>query len=257
MRKIIIFKYLISFLILILSPAGFASTYASLCPVATEIIYALGAEKNLVGVSSACDYPLQVKQKPIIGDTNFVNMELLVKQKPDYLFALQSAKPKLGEISLTKTKPVYFEFSNIEQIYDAVNLIAKLTETEENAPKVIEKIKQNINEYKRENPKKILYVIQTNPLITIGKKSFITEIINKSGHISVTENLPYSYPNITQEYILKTNPEIIVVVFPSNTEILKKMFPNSKIIYLDKTQRDIINRPSVRVDEAVKFFSTL
>ncbi len=253
--KISIFKYLISLSIIFGGLNSLASTYVSLSPVPTEIIYALDAQNNLLGVSTTCNFPKEAKEKPIIGDTYFVNMEMILKQKPDYLFSMSSAKPMLGQLSQTKTKPVYFEFTKIEEIYDAINLIAELTEKEENAPKLIANIKKKVEQNKTKNPKKILYIVQTNPLITIGNKSFITDIIEKSGHKSVTSDINHYYPNITIEYAMKTNPDIVVVCFPTDMEKIKQLLPNSKFIYLTKEERDIINRSGPRVYEAVKLFA--
>lgn len=257
MKKIFIYRYVISFVLFLIGNITLASTYVSLSPVITEIIYSLGAENNLLAVSSTCNYPEKVKEKPIIGDTYFVNMEMIVSLQPDYLFAMTSAKPKLGELSLTKTKPVYFEFTNIEEIYSTINNIAKITNSEKNAQKLIKDIKQNIEGNKTNNPKKILYVVQTNPLVTIGSESYITDIIEKSGHISITSDIPYYYPNITLEYVLEKNPDVIIICFPSDVEKLKELFPKSRILYLSLKQRDIINRPGPRVAEAVKLFSKL
>lgn len=257
MTKISIYKFLISSAVIISGTTSFAATYASLSPVPTEIIYALGAQENLLGVSSTCNFPSEAKEKPIIGDTYYVNMEMLVNLKPDYLFAMTSAKPKLGELALTKTKPIYFEFTKTEEIYDAINNIAKLTNKEENAKKLIDDIQIKIDKSKTQTPKRILYIVQTNPLITIGSNSFITDIIKKSGHISVTEEIEHYYPNITLEYAMRTNPEVIVVCFPDDMTKIKKLFPNSKFLYLDQEKRDIINRSGPRVYEAVKLFADL
>ena len=255
--KISIFKYLISILLMFVGVSCNASTYASLSPVPTEIVYALGAEDNLLGVSNTCNFPKEVKEKEIIGDTYFVNMEKLITLKPDYLFAMTSAKPKLGELALTKTKPIYFEFTTIEDIYKAIHRIAELTEKRENADNLISKIKTEIEINKTQNPQKILYIVQTNPLITIGNKSFITDIIKKSGHTSVTENINHYYPNITLEYALKTKPDVIIICFPTDTEKIRKLFPDSKFLYLSVEQRDIINRSGPRIYEAVKLFARL
>ncbi|MBE7704353.1 MAG: hypothetical protein E7Z90_00915 [Cyanobacteria bacterium SIG29] len=255
--KISIYKYLISAVCLTLGLASYATTYASLSPVPTEIIYALNAEENLVGVSTTCNFPEETKEKPIIGDTYFVNMEMMVKLKPDYLFSMSSAKPMLGQLSQTKTKPIYFEFTKIEEIYDAINYIAKLTNTEENAPKLIESIKTKVEQNRTKNPKKILYIVQTEPLITIGEKSFITDIIEKSGHKSVTADIDHYYPNITLEYAMKMSPDIVIVCFPTEMNKIKKLLPNSKFIYLTENERDIINRSGPRVYEAVKLFANL
>lgn len=257
MKKISIFKYLISLCLFFVGLVSCASTYASLSPVTTEIIYALGAEENLLGVSSTCNYPLEVKQKEIIGDTYFVNMEKMVKLKPDYLFTMTSAKPMLGQLSLMNTKPIYFEFTKIDDVYSAINKIAKLTNSEKNASKLINDIQNKIEQTKTNNPKRILYIVQTNPLITIGNKSFITDIIEKSGHISVTSNINHYYPNITLEYAIKTNPDVIVVCFPDDMSKIKRIFPNTKILYLNENERDIINRSGPRVYKAVELFSKL
>ncbi len=257
MKKIFIFRFLVSICFFCCAGAAQAVTYASMSPVPTEIIYALNAEENLLGVSSACNYPSQAKDKPIIGDTYFVNMELLIKLKPDYLFAMNSTQAQLGALSMTKTKPVYFEFKNIEEIYDGIRKIAKLTHTEKNASKLIQNIQENIAENKTSTPKKILYIIQLNPLITIGSESFITDIIKKSGHSSVTESIPQYYPSISTEFAIKSNPDVVVVSFPSDHKRLQKLFPNSNILYLSDAQRDIINRSGPRIYEAVKLFAEL
>ena len=237
--------------------SSFASTYVSLSPVPTEIIYALGADDNLLGVSTTCNYPEQTKEKQIIGDTYYVNLEIMAKLKPDYLFSMSSAKPMLGQLALMNTKPVYFEFTKIAEIYDAINKIAELTGTEENAPKLISDIKNKVAQYKTNEPKKILYIVQTNPLITIGNKSFITDIIEKSGHTSVTSDIEHYYPNITLEYALKSNPDVIIVCFPDDMSKIKRIFSNTPILYLTQDEQDIINRSGPRVYEAVKLFSDL
>jgi ABC-type Fe3+-hydroxamate transport system substrate-binding protein len=94
-------------------------------------------------------------------------------------------------------------------------------------------------------------------MITIGNKSFIADIIKESGQKLVTEELNAFYPTVSEEYILRTKPEIIVVSNGNQRKKIEKLFPKAKIIYLEKWQNDIINRTSPRVNEAVKFFAEL
>lgn len=257
MIKTFTFKFLISlFFALLILPAR-ANTFVSLSPVPTEIIYALGAQDKLLGVSSACDYPAFVKNKTIIGDTYFVNMEKIIELKPDYLLAMNSARPMLGELKLTKTKPVYFEFSKIEDIYSAIRDIAKLLNKQYQAENLIDEIQAKISKFKTKNPKNILYIVQTEPLITIGSKSFITDVINAAGHKSVTSQIDYYYPAITLEFAHKTKPDVIIICFGRETKIMRKMFPKTQFVYLNQEQRDLINRPAPRVWQAVKFFAEI
>ena len=85
----------------------------------------------------------------------------------------------------------------------------------------------------------------------------MSDIIRKSGQISVTDNLNEFYPTVSQEYILKTNLDIIIVSYISDEQLLKKLFPKTKIIYLSPEENDIINRPSTRINYAVKYFANL
>lgn len=255
--NISIFKYLISILLLLFSTKAFASTYASLSPVPTGIIYDLNAQDNLVAISANCKKFSIDKSRPVIGDNYFVNAEMLVKLHPDYIFAMKSAQPMLSEIALTKTKPVYFDFTSVEDIYEGIRTVAKYTNREENAEKLISDISKKIEKYKTNNPKRILYIVQNEPLITVGKGSYINDIIEKSGHTSVTANINYPYPVITLEYILKTRPDVIIITFNIGTEKIKKLFPNTPVLYLSSEQRDIINSPNGKVYEAVKLFSEL
>ncbi len=257
MTKTSIFKFLISFFLFVCANSASAHTFVSLSPVPTEILYALGADDTLLGVSSACDYPLNVKNKPIIGDTYFVNMEMIVKLKPDYLFAMKSAQPMLGELALTKTNPVYFEFSSLDDIYSAIIKIAELSGKNKAGQTLVQNIKTKISKYKTKNPKKILYVVQTKPLITIGSESFITDVIEKSGHKSVGSLIKQSYPTISLEYALNEKPDVIVICYGAETPEMKKLFPSAKFIYLTKEQRDLINRPAPRIWQAVKFFAEI
>lgn len=255
MMKKLIFKFAIS-LFLIITPC-YANTYVSTAPVLTEIIYALEAQNNLLGVSSVCNYPKEVKNKLIIGNTYYVNTEKLIQIKPNYIFSLTSSKPLLSELFHTDIKPIYFNFYNIEDIYSGINKIAKISNKEKNAKKLITNIKAEILKNKATVSKKILYVIEINPFITIGNKSFINDVIEKSGHKSVTSNIDFQYPIVTMEYVMKTKPDIIVMWDNNNEKELKKIFPSTKIIKLSPKERDIINRPGPRVAEAVKLFANI
>jgi ABC-type Fe3+-hydroxamate transport system substrate-binding protein len=105
--------------------------------------------------------------------------------------------------------------------------------------------------------KKILYLVQSTPMISIGNKSFITDVIKVSGQNSITKDFNSYYPTISEEFAIKSNPDVVVVSFYSDTQLIKKFFPNSKIIFMSQEQNDIINRPGPRINKSIKFFANL
>ena len=227
----------------------------SLMPSITEIVYAIGADSELIAVSTMCDYPQAAKNKEKVGDSYFINKERIIRLNPDYIFVADNSDVLMSEFRQTKIKPVFFRFESINDIYQNTILIGQLTQKEAGAKKVVSDIKNKIALLQTSTPKRILYVLQAEPMITIGKKSFITDVINKSGNHSVTENLTLQYPVISSEYAVKLKPDIVITGMASDILSLKKIFPHTKIVVLSDSQKDIINRPGPRIYKAVEFFA--
>lgn len=259
MKINIIYRLIISIFVLIAGASAFPheNTFVSLSPALTEMMYAIGAEKNLLGVSTICTCPPNTPQKPKIGNSYFINKEIIIKIKPDYILAADGSKTHLQNFDKIGITPLYFEMHTIDAIYNAVIKLGEMTGKQENARQLKNKIQKNISQAKTKNPKRILYLVQINPFVTIGNKCFLSDEIKHSGQISVTQELDAFYPSVSEEYLLKTNPDLIIVSMKSDEKRLKKLFTNKKIIYLSPEMNDIVNRPGPRTDEAVKFFSEI
>lgn len=256
--KKFISKFLISIMVVMFA-VDFVSakTFVSLSPALTEIMYAISADTDLVGVSTECNYPAAAKQKTKVGNAYYLNKEKVLELHPDYVLLADGAASAAQKFDKIGAKPVIYKMNSVNSIYDTILAMGQLTGKVDNSKKVVANLKSQVSATKTSHPKKILYLIQLNPLITIGSKSFISDIIKTSGQKSVTADLTAFYPAVSAEYILKLNPDVIVVSTKSDNTLLKKLFPNTKIIYLTKEQNDLVNRPATRIDKAVKFFAEL
>ncbi len=236
-------------------------TFVSISPAMTEIMYAIGAKNSLTAVSNYCTYPEDAKKKEKIGSNYSINYEKIIKLKPDYLLALDISEGLVSKVRRFGITPLCFKYPNIESIYQNILEVGKLTGKIKESREVVEFSKQKITaaniRNKKNAGKKILYLVQVQPMIAIGNKSFITDIIEKSGNYSVTSGLSSFYPVISEEYAIKTKPDIVVLSFFSDDSEVKRFFPNAKIIKMTKEQNDIINRPGPRVYKSVEFFSSL
>lgn len=259
------FKVLTSlFFFLLLSCASFAQdtpSFVSISPASSEIMFAIGAQDNLKAVSSQCNFPKEVKDKPIIGDYYFINESMLIDIHPDYFLAPDSADFLVNKYKKIGITPLCFRYENINSVYENILALGKLTNNEKKAENLVSEIKSDIICAKRSNKnknKKIFYVVSVEPLRTIGKKSFITDVINESGNISITNDVNNAYPVISAEYVISKNPDIVVFDYTCfGEEKLMKLLPNAKKVKLTKAQSDIINRPAARIAESVLFFARL
>ncbi len=202
-------------------------------------------------------YPKESSNKEKIGNSFYINKEKLVKLKPDYILCADNNLSYSPFIKQMGISVLYFDMNSVNSIYNAVLTIGNMTGKTKKAQLIVKNMDNKIKEFKTIKQKRILYLIQTKPFITIGNKSFLSDVIKKSGNISVTDNLNSSYPVVSYEYILKSKPDIIIVNYASDNKILKQFFPKSKIIYLNDKQRDFINRPGTRIVNAVEFFAKL
>ncbi len=256
--KKFISKFLMSALVILaLNNYAESKTFVSLSPALTEIMFAIGADKDLLGVSTECNYPQAAKQKQKVGNAYYVNKEKILELKPDYILLADGAASAAQNFNKIGAKSVIYKTNSVNSIYDTILSLGELTGKVENSKKIVSDLKTDISTVNVKQPKKILYLIQLNPLITIGNKSFISDIIKTSGQKSVTEDLNAFYPSVSAEYVLKLNPDIIVVSSKSDDKMLKRLFPNKKIIYLTKEENDLINRPATRINKAVRFFAEL
>lgn len=255
-----LYRLLISGLFcLILQNGVLAETYVSISPAMTEIVYALNIENRLLGVSTRCKYPDDAKNKEKVGDNFFINTEKILKIKPDYILALDSSEFMLNKFKRFKIKPLCFKYPDIESIYENILAIGKLSGREKRAEEIVQFSKKKIELARKQNknPKNILYLADTMPMISIGKGSFINDIIEKSGHKSVTSELKTSYPVIMEEYAVLKNPDIIILSIFADDKRIRRLFPDTKIIRTTSAESDIINRPGPRIYKAVEFFAKL
>ena len=233
-------------------------TFVSTSPSMTEIIYALGADEMLKAVSTHCSYPSDAKNKPVIGDAYFINTELLAKIRPDYFLGTDSAEFMLNGIKRFGIKPLCFKYKDISSIYNNILELGKLTGKEKEAKKLVFQIKEKITKANKHSNKKILYVVQTDPIMTPAKYSFINDIVEKSGNKLVAGNINSYYPVISEEFLINQKPDIIVIdYYCRDFKRIKKLFPNTKIIKMTEEESDIIDRPGPRIWKSVEFFANL
>lgn len=189
----------------------------SLAPSITELIYALGAGDRVVGVTSFDNYPPEVQDVPKVGDFNGPNVEAIIAQKPDIIFASSlSGKDKMESLQQSTGIPVaVLEAKNIQQIYESIELIGKLTGTQDKGQQVIQEMQNKIDEIssKTKNlPKvKVFYLLDINGNWTAGKGSFIDELITLAGGENIAADAGGEWVQYSLEELVKKNPDVIIM----------------------------------------------
>ena len=247
----------------------------SLAPNLTESIYAVGAGDRLVGVTTFCNYPEQAKEIAKIGDTMNPNMESIVALKPDIVFV--STASQIENFTKTLEQNGIAVYVTNPQSLDGVihNLeqFAIMFGTDQTAKPFIENLQtrsQKLNVFtlqrdetpegyeKRVLPVRVFVQISKEPLFTIGKGSFVTEVVERGGGKSVTANVESAYPKLSKETASALNPEAIILSDSDDNKEPNEVFKNSpavknKRVY--KISADLLSRPGPRLVDALEQIS--
>ncbi|MFT3742664.1 MAG: cobalamin-binding protein [Pyrinomonadaceae bacterium] len=244
----------------------------SLAPNLTENIFAVGAGDRLVGVTTFCNYPEEAKLIAKIGDTMNPNMESIIALKPDVVFVSTASQIETftktleaNGIAVYVTDPWSLDgvIHNLEQFaimfatdQTALPLIYNLQDRNNELGEFRLQRDETVEEYeKRVQPVPVFVQISKEPLFTIGKDSFITEVIARAGGKSATANVGSAYPKLSKETALALNPEAIILSESEDNKEPNDAFKNSPAVKngrVYKINADIISRPGPRLVDALE-----
>lgn len=233
--------------------------FISLVPSVTEIFYLLEAQDSLIAISYYCNYPDDTKNKLKVGDLLNPNYEKILELNPDFVI-ISLPMQKQVETNLKKLKVQYINFNpeTIDGILATIDSIGKLTNKTERSNFVIDSLKHELGKLvKFDKVPKVYVELSSNPIYSIGKNSFLNEVVKKAGGANIFEDMeqPYFVPN--QEEIIKKNPECILLIYPeaNKKSVEKRMgwgeikaIKNNKIYVLDP---DLFTRPGPRIFSAI------
>ena len=189
----------------------------SLAPNLTEIVFAVGAGDRLVGRTSYCDYPPQAKAIPEVGDTMKPSIEQIIALKPQVVLVstasqLESFTHQLDEqrIAVFVTNP-----QSLDQVFRSIETLGELFGTSETATKLANDLRRRAqaveNAVAPAKPVRVFYQVSDEPLYTIGRDAYLTDLIRRAGGVSVTADVPTEFPRFSDEAALASRPDAIIL----------------------------------------------
>ena len=189
----------------------------SLVPSVTEVLYAIGAQDVLVGVTDFCDYPPEARRKAHVGDMLAPNLEALVTLKPDLVVATRAGNRQETFDQLTRLGiPVYLvDPVSVGDMLRLVSTLGELTGHLDGAAAVTASLERRMAVVRERvaglpHPR-VLYVLWPEPLIVPGRGSLVSELIALAGGQSVTADQGQGYPRMSLEAAVGRAPEVLVL----------------------------------------------
>jgi len=187
----------------------------SVAPSITETLYALGLQDRLVGDSDYCDYPQEAKQKAHVGGTISPSIEMIASLHPDVVLVTKGINrldtvKSLASIGI----PSYaMDPHSVAEILTSTQRLAELMGAAQAGDTLATELRRQLAETHERvapyPPRRVLYVVWPQPLISIGQDTFMADALRYSGAISIV-NEPQSWPQISLEEVARQQPEFLV-----------------------------------------------
>ena len=188
-----------------------------LVPSVTEIVYALGGQDSLVGVTDFCDYPPAAREKKSVGGMVAPSLEAIVALKPDLVIATSAGNSDETFAQLKRLgMPTYVvDVNHFVEMMDLIRRVGVLTDRQAAATPLVDSLEARVTAVRRAvaslPPSRVLYVIWPEPLIVPGRDVLITEVIQAAGGRSVTSDQTAPYPRFSVEAAVARQPDVIVL----------------------------------------------
>ncbi|MFN3477113.1 MAG: ABC transporter substrate-binding protein, partial [Candidatus Methylomirabilales bacterium] len=238
----------------------------SLAPSLTEIVFALGLENELVGVTDFCDFPPQAKRKAKVGGMINPSLEAILALRPDLVLATVEGNRAETVLSLERLGlPVFVVKSRgLNGLFSSIQKLGLVTGKDEAAQALVQRLQEKVKEVVRRveslSRPRVLYLIWPEPPIVPGKGTLIDDLVQLAGGESISGDSPIPYPQYSLEEIVARAPEVIVIASKHGerdaSDLVRRLkrldsipaVRHGRIHFFDG---DLVNRPGPRIVEGL------
>lgn len=236
----------------------------SLVPSVTEIVYALGAGKQLVGNTTYCNYPEAAKRVYKVGDFQNPDLERIVALGPRLVFITLPAHQLIAE----KLKELGIQFhvsrpQSIEEMFVDIDSIGILLGVPVRARRLVDSLKRHLAALPAfPDTPRVYLEISSTPLMSVGAGAFLNSLVIRAGGRNIFGRTAQEYPVVDPEVVVRADPEVVVILCPSvaANEIGNRLgwdgisaVRNGRVY--DDLDLDILVRPGPRVVDGVIMLS--
>lgn len=242
----------------------------SLMPSNTEIAYALGLGKEIVGVSDFDNYPKDTLKKEKIGGEQF-NTEKIIGLNPNLVLA-HASTASIAADGLQQLRdagiPVLVvpNAQNFEQVYNSIEMIGKATGETNKADEVIKGMKDQLAAIKakaasiKQKKKVYIEVAPAPDIYTTGKNTFMDEMLTTINADNIASD-QQGWVKVDQEAIIQKNPDVIITTYgyyvknPAQQVLSRKGWEGVNAVknkQVFDVNSDLVDRPGPRIVEGVE-----
>jgi iron complex transport system substrate-binding protein len=240
----------------------------SLAPSLTETLYALGLQERLVGDTVFCDFPPDAQKKTKVGGAINPSIETIASLHPDLVLVTKNFNRLDTVRALADIGIPSYATGDPHTIYDIVSSTQRLADllgAHDAGSAIAKDIERRLAEMQQRiaslPQRRVLFVVWHDPLISVGKGTFIADALLHAGAISIVES-SQNWPQMSLEAVVREQPEFLIFAethseaAPPSIEGLASL-PGWRILDAMRNHRialvsDAVNRPAPRIVDVIE-----
>ncbi|MCX5766955.1 MAG: helical backbone metal receptor [Gemmatimonadetes bacterium] len=244
-----------------------ATRIVSLSPVTTEILFAIGAGDRVVGRTHWDTYPAAARAVQDLGNGMQPNVEAILATRPDLVVIYGSPSNRAAALQLRRAgiATIAVRTDHVSDFRRATTWIARAIGDSAAGAVVSDSVEHSIAAASQAatagTGPTVLWHLWDAPVMTIGRGSYMSELVAAAGGRNLFDDLEAPSPQVTIEEIVRRNPDY-VIAGPSGAESIRKKgawqaipaVREGRILIVDTA---LVSRPGVRMGEAVRHLRTL
>ena len=189
---------------------------ATLAPSLTELVFAAGAGSRLVATVIGSDHPPEARAVPSVGDYQRVDVERLLRLKPDLVLVWTSgnSQRELAQLVSAGVSVVHLEPRRLDDVARAIERLGELFGTDDIARPRAAALRDELAALGREHankpPVSVFYQVWSRPLLTLNDQHLISDVVRLCGGRNVFGALTMLVPEVSTESVIAAKPDAIL-----------------------------------------------
>jgi iron complex transport system substrate-binding protein len=238
-----------------------ARRVVSLIPAATELLFAIGADSAVVGRTSYCDYPAAAKAVPDLGDGIKPSTEAIVARRPDLVVLYNSGQNaavagRLRELGVPEVRLNTDALSDVGRVAKLLGRVTGHQRAADSVSAVFDTALAAATRPARGARPKVLLLVWEQPPMTIGRGSFLSELVERAGGENLFADVTASSGVVSIEAVAARNPDLIFTTTEGPSSFASR--PEWQVVPAVREHRFLqmsgseFNRPSPRAPAAIR-----
>jgi iron complex transport system substrate-binding protein len=190
----------------------------SLAPNLTETLFALGLGDRVVGVTDFCDYPPEATTREHVGGPVTPNLEKIARLRPDLILATRSGGNRLATVQSLQTLGFAVFATDphtVDEVISSTERIGEIAGAPERGRTLAASLHRRLSDITERlsgsKPTPVLLVVWPDPLITVGRDTFVADALRHAGAENVIQTAQ-DWPNASLEEVARLQPQYLLFV---------------------------------------------